>query len=90
MTTNTVEKVVQSESEIYKPAFSIPAELSKAITQTCRHDDDESAFFVYDLDALERHLSQLQQQQVVKLWYTHVKLTWKPPKKYAALNTPPS
>jgi len=29
----------------------------------------ENAYFVYDLDALERHLARLQQQDVVKLWF---------------------
>lgn len=32
-------------------------------------DEDEVGFFLYDLDALEQHLSELMQQDVIKLWF---------------------
>jgi len=31
--------------------------------------DDEQGYFVYQLDALKKHLAQLQQQDVIKLWF---------------------
>jgi len=31
--------------------------------------DDEQGYFVYQLDALKEHLAQLQQQDVIKLWF---------------------
>lgn len=31
--------------------------------------DDEQGYFVYQLDALKAHLAQLQQQDVIKLWF---------------------
>ena len=31
--------------------------------------DDENGYFVYHLDNLKQHLAQLQQQDVIKLWY---------------------
>jgi len=31
--------------------------------------DDEQGYFVYQLDALKAHLEQLQQQEVIKLWF---------------------
>ncbi len=31
--------------------------------------DDEQGYFVYQLDALKSHLEQLQQQEVIKLWF---------------------
>lgn len=32
-------------------------------------NEDEQAYFVYHLDALKAHLAQLQQQDVIKLWF---------------------
>ncbi len=32
-------------------------------------DEDEVGFFLYDLDALAQHLSELMQQDVIKLWF---------------------
>jgi len=31
--------------------------------------EDEQGYFVYQLDALKKHLEQLQQQEVIKLWF---------------------
>jgi len=31
--------------------------------------EDEQGYFVYQLDALKKHLAQLQQQDVIKLWF---------------------
>ncbi len=46
--------------------FSISPELRAALSE---HEQEETGYFVYDLDKLTQHLSHLTDQNTVKLWY---------------------
>ncbi|WP_448567038.1 PLP-dependent decarboxylase [Thalassotalea ganghwensis] len=47
----------------------LPPQLSSLFEQHVSANKDEMAYFAYDLDALKHHLSDLQDQQIIKLWY---------------------
>jgi diaminopimelate decarboxylase len=52
------------------PAVLTPlAQHSEALKNSVEAEQDEDGFFLYDLDYLERHLSVLMQQEVIKLWF---------------------
>jgi len=45
------------------------SEHSQALQHRDEMREDDAGFFLYDLDYLEQHLSQLMQQDVIKLWF---------------------
>jgi len=45
------------------------SEHSEALKHRDEIREDDAGFFLYDLDYLEQHLSQLMQQDVIKLWF---------------------
>lgn len=45
------------------------SEHSQALKHRDEIREDDAGFFLYDLDYLEQHLSQLMQQDVIKLWF---------------------
>ena len=53
-------------SSVLDALVAVSTEVLKNSQQT---EQDESGFFLYDLDYLEQHLSVLMQQDVVKLWF---------------------
>lgn len=58
----------------YTPAnwyqqFTANQHLVDAVEQHQPTNENELAYFVYDLDALKQHLDALQKQSVIKLWY---------------------
>jgi len=50
-------------------AFYSPQEKLLNALQTHQKNEYEQGYFVYDLDALSKHLAMLNQQDVIKLWY---------------------
>jgi len=62
----------QALTDLFIPCAIREAISAKVTEQTLQLDNSgslEQGFFVYDLDALTKHLKALNQQNVVKLWY---------------------